>query len=319
MPLLFLNERSWATTCDRRRAGEAMADFIDAVRAVVKEDPDDTALVSEVARESLEIAQGYTIGDWFLDDPKNRDRWRRLRALQNRSPVKSVFPTPDADGHLEYRHLGEKVLGLGAAHFMKGIAVSLAVAPEWTPALIDLERSELVELDDGTLEFEQGSVEVRNISVKTHVDDHLDWIRKTRLARADSGRQIWERRADLYPHLEFLPAVEAQLSDLNPHWIVPVRQRLEQLNTATAAWDTKNRPEPEWPAKVTPEGENRKRACQFKDLDGETRTFDLHARFTPGAGRIHFRLIRQEKGKLRIAHIGDKIPAGRPAPQNSVS
>jgi hypothetical protein len=189
MPLLFLNERSWATACDRSRANVAMADFVEAVRAVVKVDPDETALVSEVARESLEIAEGYTIGDWFLDDPKNRDRWRRLRALQNRSPVKSVYPAPDADGHLEYRHKGEEVLGLGAAHFMQGIAVSLPVAPEWTPASVTLERRELVELDDGSLEFEDLSVEVRHISVRTHVDDHLGWIRKARLARADSGRQ----------------------------------------------------------------------------------------------------------------------------------
>ncbi|MFE3180115.1 hypothetical protein ACFXKR_04320 [Streptomyces violascens] len=306
MPLLFLNERSLATTCDRSRANEAMADFVDAVRAVREEDPDETALVSEVARESLEIAEGYTIGDWFLDDPKNRDRWRRLRALQNRSPVKSVYPAPDADGHLEYRHKGEKALGLGAAHFMDGIAVSLAVAPEWTPASVTVERSELVELDDGALEFEQDLVDVRHISAKTHVDDHLDWIRKSRLARAGSGRQIWERRADLYPHLQFLPRTEGHLTDLDPRWIVPVRGCLERLDAAVALWDPATRHEPEWQTKVTPESQTRREACRFTDLDGERRLFELHARFTPGMGRIYFRLVPEERA-IRLAHIGSKI------------
>jgi hypothetical protein len=29
----------------------------------------------------------------------------------------------------------------------------------------------------------------------------------------------------------------------------------------------------------------------FTDLDGKVRTFDWHARFTPGKGRLHFRLV----------------------------
>ncbi|WP_346174857.1 hypothetical protein [Streptomyces cuspidosporus] len=46
--------------------------------------------------------------------------------------------------------------------------------------------------------------------------------------------------------------------------------------------------------------------CRFTDLDGETSTFDLHARFTTGAGRIHFRLVPEER-TIRLAHIGSKI------------
>ncbi|CAM5526414.1 hypothetical protein [Streptomyces aurantiogriseus] len=126
------------------------------------------------------------------------------------------------------------------------------------------------------------------------------------LARAATGRQIWELRAELYPHLQFLPRTEYQLSDLDPRWVVPVRRCLERLEASTAAWDPSASNEPEWQSKVTPEGETRKRVCKFQDLDGEERTFHLHARFTPGAGRIHFRLIGAE-GKIRIAHGGSKI------------
>jgi hypothetical protein len=57
---------------------------------------------------------------------------------------------------------------------------------------------------------------------------------------------------------------------------------------------------------VTPEAEQRKRLCMFVDLDGIERLFDWHARFTPGAGRIHLRLVPEE-GKARIAHIGLKL------------
>ncbi|MGW1717219.1 hypothetical protein [Streptomyces sp. NPDC002156] len=306
MPQLFLNEKSWTTACDPARAERAMADFVDAVRAIAKEDPAETSLVSETELKSLEIAEGYPVGKWIGSSPKNHARWQRLLGLQNRSPVRSVYPTPDADGHLEYRHEGEKVLGLGAAHFMDGIAVSLPVAHEWQKPTVGLERSELVELDDGSLEFAHETVDVRHVSSEPHVDEYRSWIRESSLARAATGRQIWERKADLYPHLQFLPRTEAQLTDLDPRWVVPVRRCLERLDAAAAVWDPAATPEPEWQSKVTPEGETRKRVCRFEDLDGKWETFHLHARFTPGAGRIHFRLIGEE-GKIRIAHIGGKI------------
>jgi hypothetical protein len=109
MPLLFLNEKSWSTACDPARADRAMADFVDAVRAVASEDRTGTALVSEVPLKLLEIADGYPINKWIDSSPFNRTRWQRLRALQNRSPVRSVFPATDAADHLEYEQLSRSV------------------------------------------------------------------------------------------------------------------------------------------------------------------------------------------------------------------
>ncbi|UCM90907.1 hypothetical protein [Streptomyces marincola] len=306
MPLLFLNEKSWGTTCGKARADAAMADFVDVVRAVADEDRSGTSLVSEVELKSLDVADGYPIGKWIGGSPKNHVRWQRLLALRNRAPVRSVYPTPDADDHLEYRHEDTAVVGMGAAHFMDGVAVSLPVAPSWSTSSITLDRRELVELDDGSLEYEHGVVKVRHVSAVSHVETHRSWIRDAALSRAATGRQVWEHREDLYPHLQFLPRTEAQLSDLDPRWVVPVRRCLERLDAAAADWDAAVAPEPEWQSRVTPEGETRKRVCRFEDVDGEWRTFHLHARFTPGAGRIHFRLIGEEN-RIRVAHVGRKI------------
>ncbi|MFE9922796.1 hypothetical protein ACFYQA_14785 [Streptomyces sp. NPDC005774] len=265
-----------------------------------------TALVSEVDVKALDIADGYPVNKWIGASPRNRALWQRLRALQGRSPVRSVFSAEDAADHLEYRHNGEVVLGLGAAHFMDGIAVSLPVARQWQADSVTLERSELTEDDDGTLERRHDTVDVRHLSAEPHLDVHLDWIRAARREGVTTGSRIWDSCADLYPHLTFLPRVESRLSGLNPHWVVPVRRTLERLEEAVAAWDPASMAEPEWRTKVSPEGETRKRVCRFTDLDGETRTFDLHARFTPGAGRIHFRLV-PEKRTIRLAHIGSKV------------
>ncbi|MBG0851461.1 hypothetical protein I2W78_06270 [Streptomyces spinoverrucosus] len=306
MPLLFLNEKSWGTACDPARAERAMADFVDAVRAAAAAGGSGTALVSEVDVKALEIAEGYPVNKWIGASPRNRALWQRLRGLQGRSPVRSVFPAEDAADHLEYRHDGDIVLGLGAAHIMDGIAVSLPVARQWQADSVTVERSELVEYDDSTLQVRHDTVDVRHVSAEPHLESHVDWIRKTRREGVTTGLRMWDSRADLYPHLTFLPRVKGQLSGLNPHWVLPVRRTLERLEEAVAAWDPATMAEPEWPTKVSPEGETRKRVCRFTDLDGETRTFDLHARFTPGAGRIHFRLVPEERA-IRLAHIGSKI------------
>lgn len=304
MPLLFLNEKSWGTISDPARAERAMADFVAVVRAAAA--AGGTALVSEVDVKALDIADGYPVNKWIGASPRNRALWQRLRALQGRSPVRSVFPAEDAAEHLEYRHNGEVVLGLGAAHFMDGIAVSLPVARQWQADIVTLERSELTEDDNGTLEMRHDTVDVRHLSAEPHLDVHLDWIRAARREGLTTGSRIWDSCADLFPHLTFLPRVEDQLSVLNPHWVVPVRRALERLEEAVAVWDPASMAEPEWRTKVSPEGETRKRVCRFTDLDGETRTFDLHARFTPGAGRIHFRLVPEDR-TIRLAHIGSKI------------
>jgi hypothetical protein len=60
-----------------------------------------------------------------------------------------------------------------------------------------------------------------------------------------------------------------------------------------------------WKTKVTGESETRKSLCEFLDLDGAISIFELHARFTPGPGRIHFRLIPGD-GIARVAYIGRK-------------
>jgi hypothetical protein len=57
---------------------------------------------------------------------------------------------------------------------------------------------------------------------------------------------------------------------------------------------------------VTPEAQTRKRLCAFADLDGVERIFDLHGRFTPGEGRVYFRLVPDTR-KAAVAHIGLKL------------
>ncbi|MFC9428080.1 hypothetical protein [Streptomyces sp. NPDC056987] len=314
MPLLFLNEISCATRSDPARAERAMTELARAVLAVLRADRAGTVLVSKEPITGLQIADGHPIGKWH-GNPRNRDAWRRLLQMQSKWPHRAVLPDGQDFYDVEYRHRGEPAEGLGTAHLMDGLGLSLAVEPCWGADRVSLEREQLVEEADGGLTSQTTAVELRHASSGAHVDGHLRWIaRKAELARGGGldaitrGADLWERRAALFPRLEFLPGVEHQLRHLLQVWVRPVGRRLAELDRAVASWNPDTGPGgPRWHSWVTGEGEQRARElCAFTDLDGRTRIFDTHARFTPGPGRVHFRLV-PEKRAVRVAHVGRKL------------
>lgn len=278
-----------------------MEEFVALLRYVKQVRPE-AALVSPVKREDLELAHGYYVNQWIGARPRNKDLWRFIQGMQNRAPYSAVLPPGTAEG-TEYAINGKEAKGLGAAHLMDGLLVSLLVDPAWDALWVDAICDEL---DDEGAEILSGPVSVRHAATKEHAHSHEDWVRRSGLSAFRFGSDIWDAHADAYPYLEFLPRVEADLADLGPEWVIPAANRLSTLNEAVAEWDPKVAGEPLWRSKVTPESENRRKYCWWDDLDGERRLFDLHARFTPGAGRIHMRLVAAAS-KVRIAYIGRKL------------
>jgi hypothetical protein len=93
---------------------------------------------------------------------------------------------------------------------------------------------------------------------------------------------------------------------LRVDWVLPLAWELRRIDGAIADWNPKMQAVPAWRSKISPEGEQRRQLCRFTDLDGKVRVFDLHGRFTPGEGRVHFRLVPEER-KARVAYVGLKL------------
>lgn len=311
MPQLFLNEKSCETTADPERVNRAMTELVKAIAAVFAVDRS-TELVSREPVKALQLAQGHPIGKW-IGTPEAKDLWQLLLRMQTKWPHQKVFPEGESFSDVEYRYDGEPVTGLGIAHLMGGIGISLPLEVRWAVDRLTLVREELVDDEDtGSVVTD---VEVPHASVAGHVESHLSWMREEREAdRGDdlralrTGVQLWDRCSDLFPHLRFLPRVEAQLRELKQYWVHPVRKRLAEMERAVLHWDEAAAPDgPEWGSTVTPEHSTRKRDyCRFTDLDGETRYFDTHLRFTPDEGRLHFRFEKPTR-RVHIAHIGRKL------------
>lgn len=299
--LLFLNELSCNSYADENAVDAGMKDFVDVVRNVRRKRKE-TALITPSPLPHLELSRGYHMQQW-INKPENRDRWRLIQSARNVAPAGSVVL---GSGEVEYTHLGRLAKGLGGAHLLDGLAVSLPMEPDWKTPWIAVDRCQAVENNDGDLDLESDKVQARHASCGHHAGLHGEWIAASGLAGLTTGVELRNSVADFFPHLRFLPRAEKDLADLKDAWLRPVRDRLLELEAAVSEWDPKRSPQPQWRSDVTPESMSRKSLCDFTDVDGVVRTFDMHARFTPGAGRLHFRL-NPEEGMLTVAYIGRKL------------
>ena len=301
--LLFLNELSCSAPQPKAHVDEAMERFARLLTRITAWRRD-TALISSVKLKELELAPGYYLAEW-AGQPHHIDFWRAIRRMQNRAPFSAELP-PEAGEGVDYLWSGQAAGALGAAHLLDGLLVSLLIDARWDAAWIQADRTELAEDLDGETVILQDSVEVRHAATLEHAAVHEDWVRRAGIPDLRHGTQIWAARSDLFPHLLFLPRVEDQLRDLRLDWVLPAAHELRRLDDALADWDPRRRREPMWRSKVTPEAQMRKGLCAFADVDGVERIFDLHGRFTPGAGRVYFRLVPDARRAL-IAHIGLKL------------
>lgn len=301
--LLFLNELSCMEPQPKAFVDDAMGRFVRLLIHISRM-RGDAALVSAVKREELELAPGYYLAEW-AGQPANRDLWRFIRSMQNRAPFGDVIPPGVGDG-VEYFWNERAAEALGAAHLMDGVLISLLTDDCWDVPWTRAARYTLVETPDGDTTVTEDEVDVRHAATTDHATVHEGWLKQMGVLDLRSGSELWDTRAVLFPHLQFLPGVEEQARGLRPDWLLPVARELRRIDAAIEDWNPSLRYHPAWRSRITHEHEQRRMLCRFTDLDGVVRFFDLHGRFTPGAGRIHFRLVPEER-LARIAYVGIKL------------
>ncbi|MGW5310560.1 hypothetical protein ACWEQ0_11900 [Nocardia thailandica] len=298
MPVLVcLNEHSCTTALSEDQITAVMRRFVRAVRDI---DPK-PMLVTPMRLPHIELSPGYPMARWA---DRNKDLWRALRLLQDRAPYSFTELASQQDDDLDYHHGGVRVKGLGLAYSHDGLAASLPTHERWAASGIGLDRTRI---DDHTGDLIEDTVEVRHLSCADHIPVHQDWFDSVRrAATVTCGAELWEQRDTLFPALTFLPEVAHQLQRLDSAWVQPVFKRLRELQIMVEDWRAGDAREPTWHSKVTPEYSGRRAECRFTDLDGVVRTFDTHLRFQPGPGRLHLRMVHEQR-TVRIAWIGRKL------------
>lgn len=302
--LLFFNELSCTTEASQDDVDTAMTTFIGVLTQITRLRRD-AALISAVSIKDLELSRGYFLQQWLGKKPLHQEQLRKIRSMRQHAPFQTVLPE-GAGEDAEYILNGRNGMALAGAHLMDGVLVSLPIAQEWSAAWMHSDRKRLTENPDGDVVVVEDTVDVRHAATGAHVTIHEDWIKSTGVAELRTGAELWSARDGLYPNLLFLPRTEQLITRLPPEWVVPLATELRRIDDSIGDWDPAVCKHPVWRSDITAEAETSKRHCWFKDFDGQTRLFDLHGRFTPGPGRVHFRLVAEQR-KATIAYAGRKL------------
>ena len=300
----------YETTVDDVTGLAILDQFVSLVRSIV-------SLRSDVALASEANLGGIVITDSNLSiaalaaksGGRAKEQWRYVQQRRNIAPFSSA-PDLNLPGlHEECLHREVVAIGLAVALASRQLAVSFAFDEQWSVAELELVVRQMVESPDDELRIVDAVERIPHASHHDHVRLHSEVIANLSLPYPYSGLDLWADRVHRYPGLDFLEQVGDQLVGFGRDWrlLSAIDSRLLELSETCAEWRRSGATGPlVWRSKVTPESDRRKPLCIFVDSDGVQRCFDMHARYTPTAGRIHF-VVDREIGKLRVAYIGTKL------------
>ncbi len=250
---------------------------------------------------------------------RTMEQWRLVQSALSKAPylraprVPGSGPSRDSEDReaIAARHSydGSPAIGLGVAALHEQVAVSLPTCRVWTDSTITL-LQRATEHSATSTASEVVPIEVRHVSDPTHCQTHELHIREMSLPFSYGGSDLWAQRGQLFPGVDFLDRVKDDLVGIKPKdpSLLQIHSRLRELSDAACHWHITHGASPVWHSKVTPESAQRKKLCFFTNKNGAAQCYDLHARFTPGAGRVHFAVNRPESSPhITVAYIGSKL------------
>lgn len=188
---MILNECSIVHAENIPTAQAWMMQLIDTIRSAKKLGI--SILRTKTDLNTAQIAPDYSIAQWRNDHNVDREVQRFFRSLQTKSPFIDELTESDLqeqNSSSEFFHNGSSVLGLGIAHLLDGLAISLPSSPQWEMAHIHIQRDFL---DLETAEINSEAIEIHHASHPNHLTVHKTWIDElTRFT-------LWHTEDDLLP------------------------------------------------------------------------------------------------------------------------
>ncbi|NET60172.1 MAG: hypothetical protein F6K47_29720 [Symploca sp. SIO2E6] len=305
---MVLNELSLRIHADNvQTAQQWMSDLIATARKAAE------VGVNPVLRTHSEfyatvLAPNYSLSDWLIDKRVDREESRFI-LLSTKTPFLAEINNAeieDRNQRYEFRYEGQLTEGLGIAFLLDSLALSLRSESRWESNSLMLEAIWLE--DDSNLNSE--TVTVVHASQLQHVHEHITWIQERLSKSVRDGSELWNRRSELFPSLEFCENVRKQMESLGKGapMLQQVKKKLFELENYCKTWTTgafslkslNN---------ATPESESRrqqfKQELTFRCPDGRERIFNSHVSLTPGSWRLYFS-AELGPGKIIIGYIGQK-------------
>ena len=307
---MVLNELSLQPAPNIHIARQWMSGFVQTIKTATAH------RVSRVIRTQsgvygIVLAANYPLQRWLNDPDVDLEMRRYVGRLTAKAPLLDGLPDLcDRILDYEFRHDGREAHGLGVAHLLESLAVSLCSEACWDAPLVSLNAGWLNEAEM----VEEAAVSVIHSSRPTHVAQHRQWIEDRLQSDVQDGDDLWVRRSELLPALVFCEATGQQVHGLNSTMLRPVVRRLFELDAYCRRW-TEGGFEPDClPTRATTESqatlEQYGNTRTFLCPDNVERVFSWHVRLTPLAWRIHFYPDPATR-TIIVGYIGPHLPTAR--------
>ena len=262
------------------------------------------------------LAENYPLRRWRNDNEVNREERTFLRTLATKRffekiddvEIKIKVENPDCELSLQ----SSPAEGFKVAHYLETLAISLNSESLWNSSRINLE---LIQIDDNGNLIEE-SVELLHASKKSHVLEHADWIKNRLQSERLNGMELWKRRDELFPSLQFCNAGNKQLQKLRTgeKKLELVLEVLSVLDKCAKNWQAGHFSLEGYPFEESGESEATLnqywRERTFLCPDGEERLFERHVKLKECNWRIHF-FPKVKTTKVIIGYVGIHLPTDK--------
>jgi hypothetical protein len=300
---MFVNELSLVAASDVATAQATAQQYVLTIMAAVRRGLPRNLRIPEdfYARQ---LAPAYFWRNFLADKRVDVDVRRYFRSLTTRSPFLRDLPEMDtAFAGMDCYCSSQTALGLKAAYVADGLALSMATQEAWDRASIVCEIHEIVDE-----EISCRAETVHHASSTQHVELHSDWIRTRMQMVVASGKQLWQRRGEFFPKLDWCAAVEDQMARLPVASLSSIVRGLFRLNAycllrREGGFDSASiecAVSEESPSTLSKYGKEREFLCP----NGKRLVFSWHAKV--GRWRIHFD-PDVGPGKLLIGYVGKHL------------
>lgn len=255
-----------------------------------------------------ELMSGYDIHDW-LQDPYVPQREKAFfRTILNRGQLISEKDFPRSELLVEVCGQKQGTVGCLMAYEMENYVVSMSTDPLWQATEI---QGMYVSLEEG-----DKSVMVGNCCSEEHIRLQEEKEKNKVMSMVSSGKELWDKRKILYPHLQFCDAVEKQLEEarISLH-IRMIMKRLQLLEDYFKDFDghfDKDkvgygcREESE----TVEKNDELRHQRIFRTPYGKEEFFTWHISFAGNfPGRIHFIPDAEHETGI-VGYIGKHLPTG---------
>lgn len=267
--------------------------------------------------QSRELSPEYRIGAWLKDGEVPRDEQEFFRIILGSAPyVPELLRDAEEQSSTLYEYYldNRQVLGLGLADLLDAPAVSLIgdEAFEIDPVVVNRRVVGDSVGEDG---WEEGPVEVCNVSNPPQVANRATWIAARLVVGIRTGKELWSERETAFPHLIFCGNTERQLRALRGTelFFQHIVRHLQVLEATTLGWSGGEF----LPAGIGATAESDETLRHrvhgpkrvFQTPEGPT-TFSWHSKLMGANQRIYYQHSPQ-LGKTYVAYIGPHLSTVR--------